>query len=53
MSNAMQSFFYGLAAIVFAAAVIALRSGVKAAVKKFLKGGQKHDDQQTAHRRGS
>ena len=40
-------------AFVFAAAIAALCSGVKAAMKKLLKGGQKHDDQQTAHRRGS
>lgn len=53
MSNAMQSFFYGLAAIVFAVAIIALCSGVKAAIKKLLKGEQNHDDQQTAHRYGS
>ena len=50
---AMQSFFYGLAAIVFVAAIIALCSGVKAAMKKLLKGGQNHDDQQKAHRHGS
>ena len=43
MSNAMQSFFYGLAAIVFAVAIIALCSGVKAAIKKLLKGEQNHD----------
>ena len=36
MNNAMQSFLYGLAAIVFAAAIIALCSGVKAAMKKIL-----------------
>ena len=36
MSNAMQSFFYGLSSIVFAAAIIALCSGVKAAMKKLL-----------------
>lgn len=53
MNNAMQSFFYGLAAIAFAAAVIALCSGIKAAMKKILKGGRNHDDQQTAHRYGS
>ena len=52
MSNAMQSFFYGLASIVFAAAIAILCSGVKAAMKKLLKGGQNHDDQQTAHRHG-
>ena len=52
MSNAMQSFFYGLSSIVFAAAIIALCSGVKAAMKKLLKGGRNHDDQQTAHRHG-
>ena len=40
-------------AFVFAAAIAALCSGVKAAMKKLLKGGQKHDDQQTAHRHGS
>lgn len=53
MNDAMQSFFYGLASIVFAAAIIALCSGVKAAVKKYLKGGRNHDDKQTAHRHGS
>ena len=46
MSNAMQSFFYGLAAIVFVAAITVLCSGVKTAMKKLLKGGQKHDYQQ-------
>lgn len=45
MSNAMQSFFYGLSSIVFAAAIAALCSGVKAAMKKLLKGGRNHDDQ--------
>ncbi len=34
MSNAMQSFFYGLASIVFVIAIAALCSGVKAAMKK-------------------
>lgn len=53
MSNAMQSFFYGLSSIVFAAAIAALCSGVKAAMKKLLKGGQNHDDQQKAYRHGS
>lgn len=53
MNNAMQSFLYGLASIVFAAAIIALCSGVKAAMKKILKGGRNHDDQQTAHRHSS
>ena len=53
MSDAMQSFFYGLASIVFAAAIAILCSGVKAAMKKYLKGGRNHDDQQTAHRHGS
>ena len=31
--------------IAFAAAIAALCSGVKAAMKKLLKGGQNHDDQ--------
>ena len=53
MNDAMQSFFYGLASIVFAAAIAALCSGVKTVMKKYLKGGQNHDDQQTAHRHGS
>ena len=52
MNDAMQSFLYGLASIAFVAAITALCSGVKAAVKKFLKGGRNHDDQQTAHRHG-
>lgn len=52
MNNAMQSFFYGLSSMLSVAAVIALCSGVKAAVKKLLKGGRNHDDQQTAHRHG-
>ena len=53
MNDAMQSFLYGLAAIVFSVTIIALCSGVKAAMKKLLKGGRNHDDQQTAHRHGS
>lgn len=53
MSDAMQSFFCGLASIVFASAIEILCSGVKAAMKKLLKGGQNHDDQQKAHRHGS
>ena len=52
MNDAIQSFFYGLAAIVFAAAIVMLCSGVKAEMKKYLKGGQNHDDQQTADRDG-
>ena len=39
--------------ILFAAAVAALCSGVKIWMKKILKGGQNHDDKQTAHRHGS
>lgn len=53
MNDAMQSLLYGLASIAFAAAIIALCSGVKIWMKKILKGGQNHDDQQTAHRHGS
>lgn len=53
MNNAMQSFLYGVLSILFAAAVAALCSGVKIWMKKILKGGQNHDDQQTAHRHGS
>ena len=52
MNDAMQSFYYGLASIVFVAAIVALCSGVKTAMKKILKGGKNHDDQQTAHRHG-
>ena len=53
MNNAMQSFLYGVLSILFAAAVAALCSGIRAAMKKILKGGQNHDDKQTAHRHGS
>lgn len=52
MNDAVQSFLYGLVPIVFAAAIVTLCSGVKAAMKKILKGGQNHDDQQTADRDG-
>ena len=41
MNNAMQSFLYGLAAIVFAAAIIALCSGIKAILRKIMKNGGK------------
>ena len=44
MNNAMQSFFYGLASMVLVAAIVALCSGVKAAMRKIIKGGQSHDD---------
>ena len=53
MNNAMQSFLYGVLYILFAAAVAALCSGIRAAMKKILKGGRNHDDKQTAHRHSS
>lgn len=34
MNNAMQSFFCGLASIIFVAAITALCSGIRAAMKK-------------------
>lgn len=44
MNNAMQSFFYGLTSIVFVAAIAAVCSGVRAAMRKIIKGGKNHDD---------
>lgn len=41
MNDAMQSLGYGFLSFLFAAAIAALCSGVKAALRKFLKGGRK------------
>lgn len=53
MNDAMQSLGYGLLAVLFSAAILALCAVIKKAAKNFLKGGQNHDDKQTAHRHGS
>lgn len=41
VNNAVQSLGYGLLSFLFAAVIAALCSGVKAALRKILKGGGK------------
>ena len=50
MNNMILTFGYGLISILFTVAVAVLCQSIKTGMKKILKGGQKHDDKQTAHR---
>lgn len=44
MHDAVLSMGYGLASFLFAAGIAAVFFGVKAAMKRILKGGHNHDD---------
>lgn len=45
MNDAIQSFMYGLIGFGFIATVVGICVGIKALIRKFLKGKQKYEEQ--------